>query len=261
MTRKLVAALACRAGGKRLYAKPLQNLDAQAGVTILDQIIANLKSYPAITDIVLGISEGRENLAFADVAKRWGVRHIWGDPVDVLGRLIQCGRAAQATDVFRMTTECPFPETRVLDEAWARHLEHGNDVTSTDGLPEGTHFEIYRLDTLETAHAKGGQDERSELCSLYIRRHLSDFRIEVVDVPEAWKRQDLRLTVDYPEDLIVCRAVYAAFREEAPRIPLDRIIAWLDTRPDLKALVAPYVAPKSVWTPAAAPAPMAGSHR
>ena len=27
MTRKLVAVLACRNGGSRLYAKPLQNLD------------------------------------------------------------------------------------------------------------------------------------------------------------------------------------------------------------------------------------------
>jgi len=99
MNRKLVAALACRAGGSRLYGKPLQNLDLQAGVTILDQIIANLKSYPVIEDIVLGLAEGNENLAFVEVAKRWGTQHVWGDPVDVLHRLIQCGRAAQATDV------------------------------------------------------------------------------------------------------------------------------------------------------------------
>ena len=37
--RKLTVALACRNTGSRLYGKPLQNLDIDNGITILDQII------------------------------------------------------------------------------------------------------------------------------------------------------------------------------------------------------------------------------
>ena len=39
MKRKLVAALACRNQGTRLYGKPLQNLDIDKGITILDYMI------------------------------------------------------------------------------------------------------------------------------------------------------------------------------------------------------------------------------
>jgi len=247
MNRKLVAALACRVQGSRLYGKPLQALDLETGTRILDQIIANLQSHPVIEAIVLGISEGVENTPFVDVARTWGLQHIWGDPIDVLQRLIACGHAGQATDVFRVTTESPFHELSIVEKVWGRHVEHGNDVTVTEDMPDGTHFEIYRLSTLEQSHAKGGRDERSELCSLYVRRHLEEFRVELVEIPEAWRRLDLRLTVDYPEDLVLCRRVYTALKHKAPCIPLEDIIAFLDARPALKELVAAYVANKPIW--------------
>lgn len=251
--RRVVAALACRVGGSRLYGKPLQNLDAEGRLTILDHLLTLLKSHTVIEEIVLGISEGAENAPFVDVANRWGLRYIWGDRIDVLKRLIDCGDAAQATDVFRVTTECPFVEASIVEEAWGAHVEHQNDVTVTDGMPEGTHFEIYTLAALKISHEQGGRDERSERCSLYVRRHLSDFRVEIMDIPLTWKRLDLRLTVDYPEDLVVCRRVYAALRHLAPRIPLEEIIAFLDSRQDVTALVAPYVVAKPIWAIPAIP--------
>ena len=61
MPRRLIAAIACRNQGSRLYAKPLQNLDVERGVTILDNILACLETVPCIDDIVLGISDGEEN--------------------------------------------------------------------------------------------------------------------------------------------------------------------------------------------------------
>jgi spore coat polysaccharide biosynthesis protein SpsF len=260
MNRRLVAALACRVGGSRLYGKPLQNLDAEKGITILDHLVALFRTHDVIREIVLGISEGEENSGFVGVAQRWRIPHIWGDVKDVLQRLIDCGRAAQATDVFRITPECPFIQTGVLEESWERHVSNGNDVTVTDGVPEGTHFEIYKLSALEESHDRGSPDERSELCNLYIRRRLDQFRIEIIDVPASWKRMDLRLTVDYPEDLVVCRRVYAALKAHAPRISLDQIIPFLDSHPELRAMVAPYVVEKRIWSQPAPPRKTANAH-
>ncbi len=252
MKRKLVAALACRAGGSRLYGKPLQNIDAKAGITILDHLIKLFKEHKEIDEIVLGISEGQENLPFIDVAKREGIGYILGDQKDVLQRLIQCGEHAGATDVFRITSECPFPETSVLSLAWKHHINEGNDVTVTDGVPEGTHFEIYTLDALKASHRLGGDEERSERCSLYVRRHLEDFKVEILDIPDEWKRLDLRLTVDYPEDLVVCRQIYAALKEPGTcRIPLSKIIPWLEANKAVHDLIEPYVVPKAIWQPQA----------
>jgi spore coat polysaccharide biosynthesis protein SpsF len=238
--RKLAAALACRANGTRLYGKPLQLLDIERHLSVLGYMIAMLRTQDAIGEIVLGVSHGTANEVFHEIAREAGLTSIRGDERDVLQRLIQCGEAASATDIFRVTTESPFTYVEAIPEAWARHRANGNDVTVIDGLPDGCNFEIFTLEALRRSHARGDARHRSELCSLYIREHRDEFQVEVVPVPESLQRGDLRLTIDYPEDLILCRRVYERLAACAPTIPLDRIVAFIDSEPQLAALVAPY---------------------
>ena len=79
MERRLIAALACRNTGSRLYGKPIQNLDVKSQYTILDNIISCLKSISVIDEIVLGISEGTENEVFKRFADSHGLKFIIGD--------------------------------------------------------------------------------------------------------------------------------------------------------------------------------------
>lgn len=245
--RRLVGAFACRIAGSRLYGKPLQLLDIERGVSVLDHMIALARTEPSIAEVVLGIAEGPGNDAFIEIARRHGIQSIRGSEKDVLHRLILCGRAGQATDVFRVTTESPYFHFDMIADVWKRHVEAGNDVTVIDGLPEGSHFEIYSLAALERSHERGDSRHRSELCSLYVREHRDEFRVEVLPIPRALERMDLRLTIDYPEDLVLCRAVYEKFRALAPRIPLPKIVEFLDESPALKQLVAPFVHPARLF--------------
>ena len=242
-----MATLACRVGGKRLFGKPLQNLDGDT--TILDQIIATIGCFDAIAETVLAIAPGEENYPFQLVAKENGLRFVIGDEKDVLKRLILAAQIADATDVFRVTTECPFMYHEAIAPLWHRHVTNGNDVTTVDQLPLGTHFEIFRLDALVASHEKGTEHHRSEGCSRYIREHRGDFQVEVAKPADDCARPDLRLTVDYPEDLVVCRQAYGALSSSAPLISLRDVIAFLDGRPDLRELVAPYVSTTPLWTP------------
>jgi spore coat polysaccharide biosynthesis protein SpsF len=240
MARRLVSAIACRNQGARLYAKPLQNLDVERGVRILDNIVGCLRTLPCIDANVLGISEGVDNEVFKSVAEAEGMPWIVGDQRDVLMRLIQCGEAAGATDIFRVTSESPFLYFEAVEPLWRRHQAEQADVTFFWDSIDGTGFEIYTLDALRISHARGDGRHRSELCSLYVREHPDEFRIIREQAPAELVRKDLRLTVDYPEDLVVCRAVYQAFREQAPRVSVPDVVRFLDGRPDLKALLAPY---------------------
>ena len=246
--RRLVAALACRVQGSRLYGKPLQHLDVENRVTILEHLISLIQTLPCIEAVVLGIAQGVENEPFREIARRRGITFIVGDERDVLQRLIQCGRKARGTDVFRVTTESPFFYYEVVEDVWRRHVEAGNDVTTFDGVPAGSFFEIYSLEALKRSHRLGNARHRSEYCSLYVREHLKDFQVEVLPIPPELERLDLRFTVDYPEDLVVCRRVYEQFKAQAPRLPLRDIIRYVDSQPQLKALVAPYVVSKRLWS-------------
>jgi spore coat polysaccharide biosynthesis protein SpsF len=243
--RRLVAALACRNNGSRLFGKPMQILLGET--TVLDQIITAVKTFDIIDEIVLGISEGSANAPFVEVAHTRQVSYLFGSPQDVLKRLIQCGRAGKATDVFRVTTECPWFAYDMLEDLWHRHVNEGNDITVCDRLPEGLAFEIYTLESLERSHAKGSARDRSEFCSNYARTHRDEFKVAIAFPPQELQRLDLRVTIDYPEDLVVCRAIAAAGVDVMPRVPVARIISFLDSRPDLKRLVQPYVDARPLW--------------
>ena len=239
MRKKLVAALACRNQGTRLYGKPVQNLDIESGIRIIDNDISCLESISCIDEVVLGISEGIENEIFVKIAEQRKIKHIIGDEDDVLSRLIKCAEVSGATDVFRVTSESPFLYFEPVDELWKNHVKRDLDATLYDYVIDGTGFEILSLEALQRSHSLGTSKHRSELCTLYIRENLSQFKVEKPYPLEVLIRKDLRLTVDNPEDLVVCRKLYAKFKHSAPRIPALELVKYLDSMPELKELIYP----------------------
>ena len=235
--RLLVASIACRVQSTRLYAKPLQRLGGD--VTILVQILDSLASVPEIQGSVLCVSSLAGNEPFTRIASEHGADHVLGHPEDVLGRLIQGAEKTGATDVFVVTSENPFLAFEFVEDAWSRHVSHGNDVTLLDDVPDGMGFEIYRMEALRKSHLNGTPDQR-EHASRYIKQNLVDFCIEVLEPGSSCARPDIRFSVDYPEDLIVCRAAYGQLMSAAPLIPMKDLIAFADARPDLVSLVAPF---------------------
>ena len=240
MKRRLVAAIACRNQGSRLYGKPVQNLDVENNTRIIDNIIACLQSIKCINEIVLGISEGIDNEVFIRIAEEKDLRYVIGDEIDVLSRLVKCGVVTDATDVFRVTSESPFLFFEPVEEAWKIHQDGHGDATFMDDVIDGCGFEIISLQALQESHEKGDQQHRSELCTLYIREHPEAYKIIKLEAPTRLVRKDLRLTVDNPEDLIVCRRVYAQFKDQAPLISVEKIVSFLDAHPHLIELTHPY---------------------
>jgi spore coat polysaccharide biosynthesis protein SpsF len=238
--RKLVAAIACRNNGSRLYGKPLQNLDVVNQVTILDNIIDCLRSVNIIEEIVLGISYGTNNLIFEEYAIKNNLKYIFGDEKDVLSRLIKCGEHAKATDIFRITSESPFLYFEEVNNLWMRYIQAKLDAIFMDEIIDGCGFEIISLEALKRSHEMGENYHRSELCSLYIRENKNYFKVEKAFPPDVLIRKDLRLTVDNPEDLVVCRAVYEQFKDFAPNIPLLEVVRFLDLHKHLKELIYPF---------------------
>ena len=240
--RKLVLALACRNQGTRLYGKPMQNLDVQTKHTILDNIIQIFSDIEQIDEIVLGISEGEANKDFVNYALNKKIKYVIGDQNDVLSRLIQCADHVHASDVIRITSECPFPYVKLFEKCWNLHKDNNNDATFLDEIIDGCGLEIISKKALEISHEQGSSKHRSELCSLFIRENIKNFRVQILKPDNKLIRRDLRLTVDNPEDLVVCREVYNYLKknnlEKSPDI--SRVVDFLDSNIHLKKLIEPY---------------------
>ena len=238
--RKLVAVIACRNSGSRLYGKPIQNLDIKNNITILDNLVSCIKKLKFIDEICLAVSKEEENLIYKIFAKKNNIKCIFGDEIDVLGRLIQGGEYTDATDIFRVTSECPFLYFEEIEKCWNYYLENDLDFSTQDELIDGIGWSITKLKALQYSHKHGDKKHRSEFCHLYIRENMSKFKSKIFKSPDELIRKDLRLTVDYPEDLVICRNIYLNFKKFAPMIPVKEIVNYLDQNPDLIELVSPY---------------------
>ena len=231
---RVVCTLACRVQSKRLYGKPLQLLSVEEDLTILDYLLDHLEATPEINETVLAISEGEENAPFVSITKKRGLKYVIGDEQDVLGRLIKAGQKGNADIVFRVTSECPFIYMDGLKEALHKHVENKASITVIEGLPEGAYFELINLADLEKAHKDGEDRHRSEFCTLYINENPDKFKIQTLPVSDkSLKRPDIRITVDYPEDLIVARELYKTPKKEGEFIGIKEITEYMDAHPKL----------------------------
>jgi len=239
--KKLIMALACRNSGTRLHGKPIQYIDIDKKITIVEQLISCIKKIRCVSDIVLGISYGNENKIFQKIAKKKSIKFIYGKESDPLGRMIECGKKTNATDILRITSECPFPYFNLIDEYWKIHKKTLADATFLENIVDGCGFEIISLSSLIKSHKNCKTVKQSEFSTSYIRKNHKKFNINKFFTPRKFYRKDLRLTVDYPEDLALCRIIYKKFIKDAPMFSLKSIIKFLDKNPKLKDMVKPYV--------------------
>ncbi len=233
---RTIATLACRNNSTRLYGKPMQYLENK---TVLEYICKRIE--PHVAEIVLAISEADGNECFESEAKRLGVKFVIGDDQDVLKRLINACELAEGDTVFRVTTESPFCYTEGIKGAIESHESKKADYTTIGKLPDGCGFELISLSSLRESHEKGKDHHRSELCehaTLYINENQDKFKMNILSCPENLLRPGYRLTIDYPEDLILCRKVIRHFKgDKDAGLSLAGIIKLLDGREDLRNMV------------------------
>ena len=222
MKKKLVAVLACRNNGSRLYAKPLQNLSINPPINILKMIIETLKKSKSVSEIILAISSKKENLIYREIAQKNNLKFVFGPDDDVLKRLVLGSKKTAASDVFRVTTESPFISYEYIDKVWNIHKVKDNDLTIFSNNIDGMGFQIFKSVSLMKSHKMGRKKHRSELCDLYIRENYNKFKVEYIKYNE--QNKNYRLTVDNPEDLILCKKLFTMLNKDYPLIPMKKII-------------------------------------
>jgi spore coat polysaccharide biosynthesis protein SpsF len=227
---KIVAVIACRVNSNRLYDKPIQNLGR---ITILEQLLNEIKQSKRVHDMVLAISEKPENRAFVEFATENNIKFVLGDDNDVLKRIIDAAKYANADVILRITPENPFMYWEKIDELIDVHLKGKFDLSVTIEAPLGCNFELINLKALEISHKLGKNKHRSEFVSLFINENKNRFKIFKYRVPESVRRPNYRLTVDFPEDLLLVRMIYDKLGKGNKPIPLARIIKFLDDNPTI----------------------------
>lgn len=235
-----VAILQARSGGTRLPGKVLADVGGQP---MIARQMHRLEMASLLDDIVVAIPDSATDDALAEECLRRGWALYRGPENDVLGRYLGAAEAIDAETVVRATADCPFIDPFVIDDA-IRLFRTGTKAGRFDFVannlvptfPHGLDCEVMSRATLAIAAAKAEDPYDREHVSPWITRATAGgaiFRLGNLAAPADLSH--FRLTVDYPEDLQVCRAIYARFQSLAWFSTRD-VLDFLSLRPDLVAL-------------------------
>lgn len=231
---KFDAILPVRVTGTRLYGKPLQLIDIENEITILEYLVKYIQASKYIEDIILAISDRKGNDGFVEVAEKNGWKYMFGDEIDVLYRMIKAADKFGTEVIFRGSTESPFLYYKDMDKLFGKHVKGGYDLSKYSDLPEGSGYSLNNAEALRICHKKGKSRHRSELVNSYIYDNQDDFKIYTEKPEEKLNRPEVRITVDYPEDLVFCRQVYKALNGKEKLIEISDIIGFWDANEEIR---------------------------
>ncbi|MBI4615062.1 MAG: glycosyltransferase family protein [Planctomycetes bacterium] len=234
---KIVASVEARMGSSRLPGKVLAEV---CGAPALTRLLGRLRRARLVDSIVLATTDSPRDDALADRAAREGVPCFRGSEEDVLARGAGAHRSLGSDLVVEVTGDTPLLDPEVIDWGVGTFLANDCDVVSNvrnQTFPQGIDIHVFRLAALEEVERTVSDPAVREHVSLYFYEHPERYRVFHLVAPARWRAPELRLLLDYPEDLAFLRELYARLAPaHGDRFGLDEILALLRREPGLASI-------------------------
>jgi spore coat polysaccharide biosynthesis protein SpsF len=234
---KVTVVIQARTGSSRLPGKVL--LPA-AGAPLLARMVERVCAARTPTEVVIATTELSADDAICAVARQAGIRCVRGHATDCLDRHVAAARATAAEAVVKIPSDCPLIDPPTIDRVIGAFLAEP-DVDYASNLhpptwPDGFDVEIMTRGALETAWREATRPLDREHTTPFLWDNPERFVTHNV----AWQTgldhsQSHRLTLDYPEDYAVIRAIFDELWSPRHVFSLAEILALLDARPALAA--------------------------
>jgi spore coat polysaccharide biosynthesis protein SpsF len=252
---RTVAIIQARMGSSRLRGKVLAEV---CGKPLLQHMIERLERCKTLDAITVATPDTPENEAIHNMPGVVNpVDWFAGSEEDVLARVLGAARLVKADVIVELTADCPLIDPAIVDEAVGRfhagqmpsHHEwkaRGLDFASTSrpslnprnvklAYPPGMDVRVFKTKTLGWVDELTQNPRDREHVSIYIWEHQHQFWCHDVLAPEGL-RDDVRLTVDTPEDFALVRNIFEAFANRKNDWGLGEILELLAEHPEWRKL-------------------------
>lgn len=227
-----------RMGSTRLPGKILKKFYGED--TLLETLLNNLHKIGVKVIVATSINENNDELEV--FLKDKGELVYRGSENDVLDRFIKSAEENNIDGIVRICSDNPFLDwhgvVQLVDKAQSSNADYiGFRVNDTPSIL--THFgfwgEYVTLDALiRVASTTPKGSLAHEHVTYHIYNHPAEYQCEWIQCPEFLQgRDDIRLTIDTPEDLINAQLVYAHLKEINQDFTLQDVIEYLDTNRDI----------------------------
>jgi len=230
--RRVIAVIQARTGSSRLPGKVLRPL---GNSFVLGWVVRAGQAADGVDDVVIATSEAPGDDPIVDAGARLGVPVVRGSEDDVLSRFLTAADEHPCDAIVRLTSDCPLLDPTLIGQTVALwRADPTVDYAATTlvrSLPRGMDVEVATVDALRRVSKTATGHHRTHVTSgLYTDPDA--FRLAGIVISPA--ANDLRVTLDTPEDAALIEAIVAELGPEPP--PWRALVGLLRSRPDLVAL-------------------------
>jgi len=207
------------------------------GKSVLERVIQRVLRSRGIDEAIVVTTLAKRDLSLVRICAERGVRVFCGSEDDVLDRFYQTAKILSPDHIVRITADCPVLDPMVVEHVINRHLSSGADYTSNglvERYPDGEDVEVFSFAALQKAWKDASLVSEREHVTPYIRNHPELFLLESV-ISEK-DLSDQRWTLDTDRDYEFLSALYRELGPENEYFGMERILAFLAERKDLRKL-------------------------
>lgn len=231
---KVVASIEARMGSTRLPGKVLMDIEGQPA---LQRLITRLKKCRCLDDIVLATSTSPADDPLANWAKSLGLPCYRGSEDDVLQRVVDAQLMMNSDVVVEVTGDCPLLDSEIVDLGIETFLANDCDVvtnTRVASYPQGADVQVFRTDALAYIAKNINDPAVREHVSLYFYENPSLYRVIHLIAPLEQRAPNVRLQLDYAEDLKFLREVYRYLEfRHGPSFGVTKVLELLRKSPEI----------------------------
>lgn len=195
--------ITARVKSSRIPDKALQQINGKTTFEILLDNVSNNR-YP----VVVAIPNNSEDTILKDIAERKGIEVYRGFDDSPLHRLTNCAKYYDFDHVARVTIDDILIDLTILFNQIKFHINQNHDYTYCSKIPEGCAAEVFKVSVLDEVTEKVG-DEPVEFISYYVKNKYDTFEY----FPPCEYQKKYRLVMDYEDDLMLLRLIYASIQE------------------------------------------------
>jgi spore coat polysaccharide biosynthesis protein SpsF (cytidylyltransferase family) len=228
--KKIAVFIPVRLDSTRLPRKALLDIEGKPAIV---HLIERLKLASLPDEIVLCTSNEATDDALGEVAESCKIRLCRGSKEDLLKRYSQAVAENDVDLILNVDGDDILIDPEQVDQVAESLLATGADIVKCEGLPFGAAPLGVRAEALLRVVTAKPDDDTATGWSRFFTDS-GEFKIEtlVFDHPEL-THPDIRMTLDYEEDLQFFRAV---FRELSEPVRLRDAIRLIVARPDIRAI-------------------------
>lgn len=224
-----------RMGSERLPGKVIKPI---LNKPMILYTLERLNKSKYIDKIVLATSNKDIEKPLVKIVSGAGFEVFYGDEDNVLKRYKEASDAYNGDVIIRITGDCPFIDSLIVDNVISNFLMYDYDYVRLD-VPDrfirGFDVEIFSKVALEKVYVltKDLDKMYKEHVTLYMYRHPEAFNIGYVK-GETFYSKDYRLCVDTKEDFELVTKIYEHFKNEF--ISGKKVVEYLDSNPKIATI-------------------------